>query len=182
VVDNARVLLMAMRKPNLRNQQEQARPTHDYSPQPVATGPPIRHASARASYPVFLSLHDTLKLQFGWAWRGLMDASRWDVVVSLITRNVCFPPALFLLWLMYVLYFKSCAAMPRSGPMRSSRSCSMASHSYRSMCLNSSCTPCREWRTARTQGMGFIRASGGFIASCGCCPSLAYLSISTCVV
>ena len=81
---------MAMRKPILRNQQEQARPTHDYSPLSVATGSPFRHASARASYPVFLSLHDTLKLQLGWAWRGLTDASRWDVVVGLITRNVCF--------------------------------------------------------------------------------------------
>jgi hypothetical protein len=103
VLDNPRVLLMAMRKPILRNQQELARPTHGHSPQPVATGPPIRYASARASYPVFLSLHDTLKLQFGWAWRGLMDASRWDIVVGLITRNVCFsPPCSFGLCVSYL--------------------------------------------------------------------------------
>jgi len=30
-------------------------------------------------------------LQFGWAWLGLVDAFRWDVVVRLITRNVGFP-------------------------------------------------------------------------------------------
>lgn len=44
--------------------------------------------SARATYPVFLSFQDTLKLQIGWAWRGLIDAFRWDVVISLMTRNV----------------------------------------------------------------------------------------------
>ena len=78
-----------MRKSILRNPQEANR-ARDYSPhaaQPVAAP---RFASARASYPVFLSLHDTLKLQIGWAWRGLVDAFRWDLVIGLMTRNVCF--------------------------------------------------------------------------------------------
>ncbi|KAH9063728.1 hypothetical protein EDB83DRAFT_2506478 [Lactarius deliciosus] len=42
-------------------------------------------------YPVFLSFQDTLALQVGWAWRGLVDAFRWDIAVRLITRNVGFP-------------------------------------------------------------------------------------------
>lgn len=33
-----------------------------------------------------------------------------------------------------------------------------------------------------SRGVGFIGASGGFIACCGCCPSSAHRSISTCVV
>ncbi|KAI0303492.1 etoposide-induced protein 2.4-domain-containing protein, partial [Multifurca ochricompacta] len=44
--------------------------------------------SARASYPVFLSFPDTLKLQIACACRGLVDAFRWDIVIGLLTRNV----------------------------------------------------------------------------------------------
>ncbi|KAH9967963.1 etoposide-induced protein 2.4-domain-containing protein, partial [Russula dissimulans] len=43
---------------------------------------------ARSSYPVFLSFQDTAKLQIGWAWRGFVDAFRWDVVIRLMTRNI----------------------------------------------------------------------------------------------
>ncbi|KAI9446809.1 hypothetical protein H4582DRAFT_1908551 [Lactarius indigo] len=73
-----------MQKPTLRHQHE-PRHTHGYPPQPA---PSTRFVSARESYPVFLSFQDTLGLQFGWAWRGLVDAFRWDIVVRLITRNV----------------------------------------------------------------------------------------------
>ena len=79
-----------MRKSILRNPQEQANLARDYSPHAAQPASAPRFASARASYPVFLSLLDTLKLQFGWAWGGLVDAFRWDVVIGLITRNVCF--------------------------------------------------------------------------------------------
>jgi hypothetical protein len=81
----ARVLPIAMQRPILRNAQEQAHRSRDYSPQPTP-----RFASARASYPIFLSFTDTVTLQIGWASRGLLDAFRWDIVVGLLTRNVCF--------------------------------------------------------------------------------------------
>ena len=107
----SRVCPTTMRRPILRNQQEQARPTSTPTPRDYYSSPSPRperpatasssssspsapaprlaaSASARASYPVFLSFHDTLKLQIGWAWRGLVDAFRWDVVVSLMTRHV----------------------------------------------------------------------------------------------
>jgi len=84
-----------MQKSILRNPQEQANRTHDYSRHAAQSTPAPRFASARDSYPVFLSLHDTLKLQIGWAWGGLVDAFRWDVVIGLMTRNVCFFSHLF---------------------------------------------------------------------------------------
>ncbi|KAI0050047.1 hypothetical protein FA95DRAFT_705703 [Auriscalpium vulgare] len=43
--------------------------------------------SARAAYPSFLSLQDTLALQAGWAWRGLVDASRFDIVLRMIVGD-----------------------------------------------------------------------------------------------
>jgi hypothetical protein len=89
VRQNARVLSIAMRKSILRNPHEQADRTRDYPPQAARPAPAPRYASARASYPVFLAFHDTLRLQIGWAWRGLVDAFRWDIVVGLMTRNVC---------------------------------------------------------------------------------------------
>ncbi|KAH9174199.1 hypothetical protein EDB89DRAFT_1953699 [Lactarius sanguifluus] len=73
-----------MQKPTLRHQHE-PRHTHGYPPRPA---PSTRFVSARESYPVFLSFQDTLGLQVGWAWRGLVDAFRWDIAVRLITRNV----------------------------------------------------------------------------------------------
>jgi hypothetical protein len=78
-----------MQKPILRHQQGTHR-TRDYSPQPAQPTVPPRSVSARASYPAFLSIQDTLKLQVGWAWRGLVDAFRWDIVISLMSRNVVF--------------------------------------------------------------------------------------------
>ena len=86
---NARVLSIAMRKSILRNPQEQADRTRDYPPQAPRPAPAPRYSSARASYPVFIAFHDTAKLQIGWACRGLVDAFRWDIVVGLMTRNVC---------------------------------------------------------------------------------------------
>ncbi|KAF9264739.1 EI24-domain-containing protein [Marasmius fiardii PR-910] len=38
--------------------------------------------SARSLYPTFLSLHESILLQLNWAWCGLKDAFRWDVVFS----------------------------------------------------------------------------------------------------
>ena len=84
-------LLIAMQRPILRNQQVHAHPVaRGYSPQPAVARPDStpRFVSARDTYPVFLSFHDSLKLQIGWAWRGLVDAFRWDIVISLMTRNV----------------------------------------------------------------------------------------------
>ncbi|KAN0129373.1 hypothetical protein V8E53_012857 [Lactarius tabidus] len=87
-LSRARVLSFAMQKPILRHQHESRR-THGYPPQPPPPPPPLpRSVSARELYPVFLTFQDTLALQVGWAWRGLVDAFRWDIVVRLITRNV----------------------------------------------------------------------------------------------
>jgi hypothetical protein len=46
------------------------------------------HVSARESYPTFLPFAESLKLQAGWALRGLVDASRWDIVVRLLATYV----------------------------------------------------------------------------------------------
>ncbi|KAI5122983.1 hypothetical protein M0805_006861 [Coniferiporia weirii] len=52
---------------------------------PHATG--LYDRSARESYPVFLSLLDTVSLQISWLWRGFVDASRWDLVISTIASD-----------------------------------------------------------------------------------------------
>ncbi|KAJ8078714.1 hypothetical protein AAF712_001318 [Marasmius tenuissimus] len=44
--------------------------------------PPPQGQSARSFYPTFLSLPETLLLQLTWAWCGLKDAFRWDIVFS----------------------------------------------------------------------------------------------------
>ncbi|KAG7092401.1 hypothetical protein E1B28_008758 [Marasmius oreades] len=47
--------------------------------------PPPPHAygqSARSLYPTFLSLHESVLLQLTWAWCGIKDALRWDIVFS----------------------------------------------------------------------------------------------------
>ncbi|PPQ99932.1 hypothetical protein CVT24_009567 [Panaeolus cyanescens] len=45
------------------------------------------HKSSRASYPNFLSLQDTVLLQFRWAWKGLLDAFRWNVPVTTVMSD-----------------------------------------------------------------------------------------------
>jgi len=72
--------------------QDQAQRTRDYSPQPARPAQAPRFQSARSSYPDFLSFQHTAKLQIGWAWRGFVDAFRWDIVIRLMTRNVFFLP------------------------------------------------------------------------------------------
>ncbi|KIM80806.1 hypothetical protein PILCRDRAFT_822086 [Piloderma croceum F 1598] len=49
--------------------------------------PPRPVYSSRTIYPSFLSLQDTLKLQLSCAWRGLLEAFRWDLVVSTVTSD-----------------------------------------------------------------------------------------------
>ncbi|EJD06071.1 uncharacterized protein FOMMEDRAFT_119581 [Fomitiporia mediterranea MF3/22] len=44
-------------------------------------------AQARASYPSFLSLPETLSYQLSWLWKGFVDASRWDIVVSTVAGD-----------------------------------------------------------------------------------------------
>ncbi|KAL1680863.1 etoposide-induced protein 2.4-domain-containing protein [Schizophyllum commune] len=43
--------------------------------------------SARASYPKFLSLQDTILLQLRWAWHGLRDAFRWELVYGTVMSD-----------------------------------------------------------------------------------------------
>ncbi|KAL1668440.1 etoposide-induced protein 2.4-domain-containing protein [Schizophyllum commune] len=45
------------------------------------------YTSARASYPKFLSLQDTVLLQLRWAWHGLRDAFRWDLVYGTVMSD-----------------------------------------------------------------------------------------------
>jgi hypothetical protein len=173
-----------MRKSILRDPQGQVNRARDYPPQPVRQTPSPRITSARASYPVFLAFHDTFKLQIGWAWRGLVDAFRWDIVIGLLTRNVCCPR-------LYPAFHRSfdCfyyAAMPKSARMRSSLSCSMASPFFRSLSLTFSCIlyhagTGRAHMDNRSR-MGSIGVSGGSIVFCGCYLSSACRSISMCVV
>jgi etoposide-induced 2.4 mRNA len=42
------------------------------------------YQSARASYPLFLSLPETLLAHVSFAWHGLLDACRWDTVFRLV--------------------------------------------------------------------------------------------------
>lgn len=44
--------------------------------------------SSRSVYPTFLSLQDSVVLQLKWAWGGIFDAFRWNVVVSAVARCV----------------------------------------------------------------------------------------------
>ena len=182
----------AMRKSILRNPQEQANRTRDYSQHATQPSPAPRYASARASYPVFLSLHDTLKLQIGWAWRGLVDAFRWDVVIVLMTRNVCFLLSfLFIGFCLSSMFFMVLltviVAIRRFARMRSSLSCLMAFPCSQYVSLTFFCTLYREVkRVGRahvySRRMGFIGALGGSIVSCGSYQSLACRSISMCVI
>jgi len=182
-----------MRKSILRNPQEQANRTRDHSPHAAQPAPAPRFTSARASYPVFLSLHDTLKLQIGWAWGGFVDAFRWDVVIGLMTRNVCsLLPFLggFLSVRVLPDLLTVIVAILRSARMRSSLSCLMAFPCSRYMSLTFFCTLYlyrevkRVGRTAHVYSprMGFIGALGGSIVSCGSYQSLACRSISMCVI
>jgi hypothetical protein len=184
----------AMRKSILRNPQEQATRTRDYSPQAAHPAPAPRLASARASYPVFLSLYDTLKLQIGWAWGGLVDAFRWDVVISLMTRNVCFLlPFFFLISVCPCPSWFCCVdciivAILRSARTRSSLSCLMASPYFRYLSLTLSYTLYREVKRVgrahvySSHRLGFIGALGGSIIFCGSYQSLVCRSISMCVI
>ncbi|TFK54842.1 hypothetical protein OE88DRAFT_1600146, partial [Heliocybe sulcata] len=43
--------------------------------------------SARAAYPSFIPLADTLQLQASWALRGLVDAFRWDIVFRTVNSD-----------------------------------------------------------------------------------------------
>ncbi|ETW85470.1 hypothetical protein HETIRDRAFT_443500 [Heterobasidion irregulare TC 32-1] len=56
-------------------------------PQQVTGQHNLPYRSARTAYPTFLSFQATLKLQAGWAWCGLVDASRWDMVVRLVASD-----------------------------------------------------------------------------------------------
>jgi hypothetical protein len=182
-----------MRKSILRNPQGQANRARDYSPHAAQPAPAPRFASARASYPLFLSLHDTLKLQIGWAWGGFLDAFRWDVVIDLMTRNVCFLLFFFGFLSVHVLpdLLTVTVAIPRSARMHSSLSCLMAFPCSRYMSLTFSCTLYLYREVKRRVGgrahvysrrMGFIGALGGSIVSCGSYQSSACRSISMCVI
>ena len=65
----------------------------DYNQSTPSTYPPrsfqdrnsigVNAINARALYPQFLSLPETLIHQLSWAWRGLVDSFRWDIVVAI---------------------------------------------------------------------------------------------------
>ena len=55
---------------------------HSYAVSPTAS----TFYTSRSTYPNFLSLQDTLRVHVSCAWRGLVDASRWDTVIRLVAR------------------------------------------------------------------------------------------------
>jgi hypothetical protein len=57
------------------------------SDQPRSVSYQLSRPGSRAIYPSFLPLQDTLKLQLLCAWRGLLQAFRWDLVLSIVTRH-----------------------------------------------------------------------------------------------
>ncbi|TFK42988.1 etoposide-induced protein 2.4-domain-containing protein [Crucibulum laeve] len=56
-------------------------------PQSFQYPPTHERASSRSFYPTFLSFQDSALLQFKWAWRGLYDAFRWNVVLYAVTSD-----------------------------------------------------------------------------------------------
>ncbi|KAI0328119.1 hypothetical protein GY45DRAFT_1355346 [Cubamyces sp. BRFM 1775] len=48
---------------------------------------PQQYTSSRSSYPTFLSLQETARLQLLCAGRGLVDAFRWDTVIRLVASD-----------------------------------------------------------------------------------------------
>ncbi|KAH9930913.1 etoposide-induced protein 2.4-domain-containing protein [Fomitopsis serialis] len=56
---------------------------HSYAVSPSAS----TFYTSRSSYPNFLPLQDTIRVQFSCAWRGLVDAFRWDTVVRLVASD-----------------------------------------------------------------------------------------------
>ncbi|PCH38477.1 hypothetical protein WOLCODRAFT_136303 [Wolfiporia cocos MD-104 SS10] len=60
--------------------------THGHPRRPVHPYESPAQAS-RATYPTFLPLHETLRVQLACAGRGLVDAFRWDTVVRLVASD-----------------------------------------------------------------------------------------------
>ncbi|KAF9533471.1 etoposide-induced protein 2.4-domain-containing protein [Crepidotus variabilis] len=72
------------------NHQQQSSFSHSEYPPPLGsnTGIPANtRASARATYPQFLSVQETALLQLRWALRGLYDAFRWNIVISTVSSD-----------------------------------------------------------------------------------------------
>ncbi|KAE9400777.1 hypothetical protein BT96DRAFT_965188 [Gymnopus androsaceus JB14] len=51
------------------------------------SAPSAYNPTARSLYPSFLSVQESMLLQLNWAKCGLVDACRWDHVISTITRD-----------------------------------------------------------------------------------------------
>ncbi|GBE82613.1 etoposide-induced protein 2.4-domain-containing protein [Sparassis latifolia] len=74
-----------------------SRPSRPYRPRPPSAYSPsaapsfVSHASrpslSRSSYPSFLSLYETARVQLACAAQGLLDAFRWDIVVRLVASD-----------------------------------------------------------------------------------------------
>lgn len=75
----------------------QAQPRSSATHNPTSTGPGQSHAplgpplaTARSTYPKFLSVQETALLHIRWAYRGLLDSFRWDIVARTVARCVTF--------------------------------------------------------------------------------------------
>lgn len=55
-------------------------------PQPYPYDPSAYRGSSRQLYPTFLSVGESLQLQARWAWLGLYDAFRWNVVFRTLRK------------------------------------------------------------------------------------------------
>ncbi|KAF8188372.1 hypothetical protein BJ912DRAFT_1022504 [Pholiota molesta] len=80
-----------------------------------------RKAVFAESYPTFLSVQDSVVLQLTWAWRGLYDAFRWNVVFGSISSDAEIRPTYTNLsysirFFAFDLCFRFIASATREGP------------------------------------------------------------------
>ncbi|CCM06027.1 uncharacterized protein FIBRA_08272 [Fibroporia radiculosa] len=97
-------------RPRYPPSSDQPRPPSSLHP----TQRPVQAAysrpyDSRASYPAFLSLFDTVRLQLSCAVRGFADAFRWDVVARLLANDAAIRGALLKSLLLNVLALASVA-------------------------------------------------------------------------
>lgn len=133
-------------------------------------------ASARSSYPTFLSLQDTIILQLTWAWKGLYDSFRLGAFVITVARWTW-----SLSWkyglLAAIRIIDIHSVMLRYGPMYTNLFCST-----RFLWSRFTCSTSYSILSSKTARYGTIVVSVGFIRFCGFFLSLVLLFISMRVV
>ena len=128
--------------------------------------------SARSSYPTFLSLQDSIILQFTWAWRGLYDSFRWGAFVITVARWTWLSSwKCALLVAIWIIDMHS--VMLRYAPMYTNLFCSI-----RFLWSRFTCSTSYFILLSKTARYGIIAVSVGFIRFSGSFLSLVHLFIS----